>query len=96
MVAPILSPLRAPLPSAELQPASQQGERTTAVALPQSPPITRSAPDEAALQARLRLFEQQRDNAGNAPNRALRAYQSLGQATERERISQLLGIDEYA
>jgi len=53
----------------------------------------------SSLETRADLLQQRVFSDGNTSNRtlnALKAYQSLSDDKEREQISQLLGVDEYA
>ncbi len=53
----------------------------------------------SSLETRADVLQQRVFSDGNTPNRtlnALKAYQSLNDDKEREQISQLLGVDEYA
>jgi hypothetical protein len=68
-------------------------------ALPPVPPVIPSGEQRSVLETRAELLQQRsfsNDNTTNRNQQALRAYRSLSEERERDQISQLLGVDEYA
>ncbi len=68
--------------------------------LPQPPPaVPPTASQRITLEARVDLLQRHSLGENGASNRslqALKAYKSLSDDREREQISRLLGVDEYA
>lgn len=82
------------------QPAAQDGSTTRNPTAPPSPQAIAAATQiRVGLESRAGLIYQQAlaEDGINAKNRqAIRAYRTTEEAEEREQVSRLLGVDEYA
>lgn len=66
---------------------------------PPVPPVVPAGEQRSILETRAELLQQRsfsNDNTSSRNQQALKAYRSLSEEKEREQISQLLGVDEYA
>lgn len=85
---------------APVQPATQS-DAPARRAIPPQPPQTVIPIGEfrSTLKSRAGLYAQQAmtdDGVSNRNRQAIRAYRLLDEAEEREQVSRLLGVDEYA
>ncbi|MES9857296.1 MAG: hypothetical protein ABW166_11910 [Sedimenticola sp.] len=98
----IANPLIDPAISRSLvpvKPASRAGNSTDQARQKGSPPPIISKDMQAGLQIRAELLQQKHPMADGDSARsrhAIGAYSALSNSEERERVSTLLGIDEYA
>lgn len=94
--APVILPSAGALPPVASSPSGDApaSPRKEVVSQAPNPALSRDALQDRAqlLQNRLRV-----DPATSSKNlQAIRAYRSLEDASEREQVSRLLGVDEYA
>ncbi|MCW8908865.1 MAG: hypothetical protein OQL28_16620 [Sedimenticola sp.] len=90
--------------SRALAPVQQPAAQDTSTARNQPPPpppqaIASAAQIRGGLESRAGMIYQQAlsEDGVNARNRqAIRAYRTTEEAEEREQVSRLLGVDEYA
>ncbi|MEJ1298606.1 MAG: hypothetical protein RPU63_14155 [Candidatus Sedimenticola sp. (ex Thyasira tokunagai)] len=98
----IANPLIDPAISRSLQPVRpvvQTGNTPEQAPNKKPPPVTATKDMLAGLQVSAELLQKKHPMAeGNSARsrHAIGAYRALGNSEERERVSTLLGIDEYA
>ena len=83
-----------------VQPATQSDDPARRAIPPQPPQVVIPIGElRSTLESRAGLYAQQTiaDEGVSSRNRqAIRAYRTLDEAEEREQVSRLLGVDEYA
>jgi hypothetical protein len=84
-----------------VQPSAQGGDGARDPARPQQAPVRVTLGGDARLDllSRAELLQQRTlgDDALNSKNRqAIRAYRALSESEEREAVSSMFGLDEYA